>query len=303
MDSPTQNIFDQHKALTKAQKNWIIPNEVYAALENCSLQLESLFESRYERLLQNHAKITAYLRDDQLFLPSFQTEKKFLHVSLWAIDHFHVGVLGFDHIFWHMAGKYRLFGVDNSIVDHFFDPDTNQFDPELDPLPPTLFHHVDDVGNIHSSNDEFDRSNLSSTQWNFYKGLRSPRVEQRDRFRALFDRLEYDNFSFENDESEPDDFGLWTDLENEPILASLEEVKAGSGRPSDSSHDDRYALMYSKILLTRYFGKDPGKTPSRRSCILKVAEHLEIPKHNLEAFHKRIDRKLKRKMSMRNLGQ
>lgn len=303
MDYRAQDYLNQSNSLTEEQKKFVIPNEVWASLENCSLELEELFEFRYGRLLADMPEIREYVKDDPYFQKAFKEEHDFLHVSLWVIDHFHVGVQGFDYIFWHMASKYLMFGIDNSLVEHFFDPDTNRFDPELHPIPPLQFHYLDTAGNIFSSKDEFDRSDPSSMQWNFYKGLRSPRAEQRDRFRALYERLDHTDFSFEEDDPESYDFRHWDDPENEPVLASLEEVKAAGGRPTNSSQDDRYAVMYSKILLTRYFGEVLGKIPSRRSCIRKVAEYLQIADHNLEAFHKRIDRKLKRKMAFRNLRQ
>lgn len=303
MDFRAQAYLDQSNSLTEEQKKWVIPSDVYASLENCSLELEELFEFRYGRILANLPEIKDFAEDDPYFKRAFEEERQFLHVSLWVIDHFHVGVLGFDHIFWHMAGKYLLCGIDNCTVENFFDPDTDRFDPDLHPLPPNVFHYLDASGNVLSSKDEFDRSDTTSMQWNFYRGLRSPRAEQRDRFRALFESLESSDFSFDEDDLEPYDFRQWDDPENDVILASLEEVKPTGGRPSNSAQDDRYAVMYSKIFLTRYFGDMPGKIPSRRSCIRKVAEYFDIEDHNLEAFHKRIDRKLKRKMAFRNLGQ
>ena len=309
MDIRAENISNRAASLTEDEKSWTIPEKYYEALENCSLQLEDLFEHRYERIVLNNRQITNYLRDFSYFVEAFECEVQFLHMSLWAIDHFHVGVRGFNHVFWHMAGKYLLFGVDRSSIEHFFDPDTNEFAPDQYPFPPMQFHSIDQSGNLHSSKDKFDRSNPSSAQWNFYNGLRSPRAEQRDRFQALYHRLESNTDWFENgnlengDDWSEDDFRSWDDLENEPVLASLEEVKATAGRPSKSSQDDRYAVMYAKVLMTRYYGDDKGKVPSRRSCVLKVAVFLEIPEHNLIAFHKRIDRKLKRKMAMRNLEQ
>lgn len=305
MELYAKHISDRVKSLSEVEKEWRIPKENYHALENCSLQLEELYEKRYERLILQQKQISSFLQGDTYFCNVFQRETEFLHTSLWAIDHFHCGVSGFDYVFWELATGCLLLGVDNSLIEHFFDPDTNVFNPELNPLPPIEFNYLDSAGNLYSTKDEnLDRANPNSTHWNFYNGLRSPRAEQRERFQALYEELEYDDFDFLDDDIEigKNKILSWDDHANDTILASLEEVKGKAGRPSNSTTDDRYAVMYAKVLMTRYFGDDRGKIPSRRSCISNVAKFLNIPKHNQEAFHKRIDRKLKRKMTMRNLG-
>lgn len=309
MESRAKYILSQKNNLTAEEKTWVIPKKNYETLENCSLELERLFEHRYERLIINREKIVSFLKEDAYFIEAFRDETDFLHTSLWVIDHFHCGVAGFDHIFWNMAGMYLIHGVDSCRVEHFFDPYTNEFDPFLDPLPPELFHHLDTAGNLQSSRDSFDRSDPVSAQWNFYNGVRSPRAEQRERFQILYNQLEYSDFEFDIDEDDPDLINVsyeirnWDDIENDVLFANLEQIKSPAGRPKDSANNDQFSLMYAKTFMTRYFGEVAGKVPSRRSCIKKVADFLDIPEHNREAFHKRIDRKLKRKMTMRNLGQ
>lgn len=309
MEINVQDISQVIGALSEAQKDWKIPDEYFPVLENCSLQLEHLYEGRYERLKADLSKIKEFLQKDKAFAIAFQEETHFLHTTLWIIDSFHVGVRGFDHVFWHMANSCLELGVENSIVEHFFDPDTNQFDPNLNPLPPPIFHSLDNAGDLHSSKDGFDRSSRNSIKWNFYHGLRSPRVDQQERFRALYERLEYTDDILDEDDTEDHEEQVsklgssWDDAKNEPVLSALEEVAGGAGRPKNPAKDDRYAVMYAKILMLRYIGDELIKTPSRHSCIMRVAEFLNVAEHNRPAFHRRIDRKLKEKMSLRNIRQ